>query len=175
MFNKKIIVLAILAGSAFTGVAQAADGTIKFTGSISDTTCTVTPTTQNQNVILGTVSSSAFAAIGDTAAPTKFSIDLENCPATVTAASVKFDGPIDADDSNLLALTTASGQATGVAVGIYEQDAATLIPIATDSASKPLSSTGVNTYNFIAKYVATKAAVTQGPANAATNFTIAYK
>jgi major type 1 subunit fimbrin (pilin) len=172
--NKKIIVLAILAGSAFTSVAQAADGTVNFTGTITDTACTVSTATKNQTVDLGNVSKTAFAAAGDTAAPTKFSIVLQNCPTTVTNASVKFDGPIDSANSNLLALTAGTGIAQGVAVGIYEQDASTLIPIATASASKALSSTADTTFDFIAKYVATSATVVQGPANAATNFTISY-
>ncbi|MFZ4832474.1 fimbrial protein [Rouxiella sp. Mn2063] len=172
--NKKIIALAIVAGSAFTSVAQAADGTINFTGTITDTACTVSTATKNQTVDLGTVSKTAFAAAGDTAAPTKFSIVLQSCPTTVTNASVRFDGPIDSVNSNLLALTSATGNAAHVAVGIYEQDASTLIPIATKSASKPVSSTADTTLNFIAKYVATAAGVTSGPANAATNFTISY-
>jgi len=173
--NMKIIVLAILAGSAFVSVAQAADGTINFTGSITDTACTVSTDTKNQTVNLGKVSKTAFAAAGDVAAPTKFDIVLEECPATVTNASVKFDGPIDPANSNLLALTAGTGIATGVGVGIYEQNASTIIPIATNSASKTLSSTADNKFEFIAKYVATAAAVTQGPANAATNFTISYQ
>jgi len=172
--NKNLIALAIVAGSAFTSIAHAADGTVNFTGTITDTACTVSAATKNQTVDLGTVSKTAFAAAGDTASPTKFTIVLQNCPTTVTNASVKFDGPIDANNSNLLALTAGTGIATGVGVGIYEQDASTLIPIATKSASKPVSSTADTTLNFIAKYVATAASVTQGPANAATNFTISY-
>lgn len=173
--NKKLIALAIISGSAFASVAHAADGTINFTGNILDAACTVSSATKNQTVPLGDVSRTAFAAVGDTAAPTHFSIVLQNCPATVTNASVKFDGPIDAANSNLLALTPATGIATGVGIGIYEQDASTLIPIATDSASKVLTTTADTQFDFIAKYVATSAAVTMGPADAATNFTITYQ
>jgi len=172
--NKSLIALAIVAGSAFTTVAQAADGTINFTGTITDTACTISTATKNQTVSLGTVSKTAFAAAGDTAAPTKFSIVLQNCPTTVASAAVKFDGPIDPNNTKLLALTSGTGIATGVAVGIYEKDAATLIPIATNSASQTLSSTADNTFEFIAKYVSTSATVVSGPANAATNFTISY-
>ncbi|AJZ89330.1 Long polar fimbria protein A [Beauveria bassiana D1-5] len=173
--NKNIIALAILAGSAVGSVAQAADGTINFTGTITDTACTVSTATKNQTVPLGTVSRTAFAAAGDTAAPTKFSIVLQNCPTTVSNANIRFDGPIDSANSNLLALTAGTGIATGVGVGIYEQDAHTLIPIATPSATKALSSTVDTQFDFIAKYVSTSATVTQGPANAATNFTISYQ
>lgn len=176
--NKKLIALTILAGSTFFTAAHAADGTINFTGTIMDASCNVTTATQNQTVPLGNVNRTAFSAAGDTAAPTKFSIILENCPTTVTKATVRFDGPIDSANKTLLALTPAGSgatNATGVAVGIYEDDAATQIPIATKSKEFALSSTANNELEFIAKYVSTAAAVTQGTANASTNFTIDYQ
>lgn len=174
MMNKKLIVIAMLAGSAFTSVAQAADGTINFTGNITDDACTVTPATANQTVTLGTVNSGSFASAGATASPTRFGITLTSCPAAVTTASVKFDGPTNAANSDLLALTAGAGIATGVGIGIYEQNATTMIPVSTASASKTLSTTDDTTFNFIAKYVATAASVTAGTANAASDFTITY-
>ncbi|UJD79349.1 type 1 fimbrial protein [Serratia rubidaea] len=174
MMNKTLIAMAILGSAAFISAAQAADGTINFTGNITDAACTVTPASASQTVALGTVNSGAFAAAGDTASPTKFGITLTSCPATVTTASVKFDGPTDAANSNLLALTSATGVATGVGVGIYEENATTLIPVSSTSVSKTLSTTTDTTFNFIAKYVATAAAVTAGPANAVSDFTISY-
>lgn len=176
--NKQMIAMTMITGLAFANVAHAADGTINFTGTIMDASCNVTTATKNQTVALGSVNRTAFNAAGDTAAPTKFSIVLENCPTTVTKATVRFDGPIDPANSTLLALSPAGGgttNATGVAVGIYESDAATQIPIATKSQEYTLSSTANNQLDFIAKYVSTAAAVTQGPANAATNFTIDYQ
>lgn len=175
MMNKNLIVAALLAGSAFASVAQAADGTINFTGTIIDTACTVTPATANQTVALGTVNKSAFGGSGSSASPTKFSIVLTSCPVSVTTATVKFDGPTNAVNSSLLAITPAAGsEATNVGVGIYEQDATTLIPVASASASKTLSSTTNTTFNFIAKYVATATGVTAGPANAVSDFTVSY-
>ncbi|WP_348994605.1 fimbrial protein [Erwinia sp. V90_4] len=175
MINKKLIVAAVLAGSAFASVAQAADGTINFTGTIIDTACTVTPATANQTVALGTVNKSAFGAAGSSASPTKFSVVLTSCPATATTASIKFDGPTNAANSNLLAITPSAGtEAQNVGVGIYEQDASTLIPVASASASKTLSTTTDTTFNFVAKYVATATGVTAGPANAVSDFTVSY-
>jgi major type 1 subunit fimbrin (pilin) len=43
--------------------ANAADGTINFTGSITDTACTVNTSSTNQTVALGTVSSTSLAAL----------------------------------------------------------------------------------------------------------------
>jgi|SRR5471030_570390 len=172
--NNKLIALAIVTGSAFASVAHAYDGTINFTGRIIDSACTVSTLTKDQKVDLGEVVRTSFSAVGDTASPTTFDIVLQSCPPSVTNASVKFDGPTDPDNSTLLRLTAGTGIANGVGIGIYEQDATTLIPIATSSASKSLSATDDTTFNFVAKYVATAAAVTPGPAAAATNFTIVY-
>lgn len=174
MMNKKLIAIAILAGASFASVAQAADGTINFTGNITDAACTVTPGTANQTVSLGTVSSTAFSAAGDEVGPTRFSINLTSCPASATSATVKFDGLADTSNSDLLAVTTGAGAATGVGVGIYEENSSTLIPVASASASKALSTTADTTFNFIAKYVATVSAVTAGTANAVSDFTISY-
>jgi major type 1 subunit fimbrin (pilin) len=75
--NKKLIVCTLLACSAFSALSHAADGTINFTGTITDAACTVTPGTANQTVTMGTVSSTALANVGDTAAPTRFDIVLD--------------------------------------------------------------------------------------------------
>lgn len=174
MMNKKLIVIAMLAASAFSSLAHAADGTINFTGKIIDTACTITPATANQTVALGSVNKTDFTGAGSTAAPTRFSIVLTSCPASVTTATVKFDGPTDTNNSNVLAITGGTGAASGVGVGIYEQNATTLIPVTTASASKTLSTTADNTFNFVAKYIQTAATVGTGDANAVSDFTIAY-
>jgi len=171
--NKNAMLFMLLACSAFTAVSHAADGTINFTGTITDVACIVTPATANQTVTMGTVSASALANVGDTAAPSRFDIVLTHCPATATRAMVKFDGPADANNSSLLALTNSAGKANGVAVGIYEGDANTLIAVGSPSASRTLSATADTTFNFFAKYVAT-GPVVPGSANAVSDFTVIY-
>ncbi|MCI1737827.1 MAG: fimbrial protein [Pseudomonas veronii] len=96
-----------------------------------------------------------------------------NCPATATSAVVKFDGPTDGNNSSLIALTSGAGTAEGVAIGVYEGDAATLIPVGSPSVSKPLSPVADTTFNFFAKYVAT-APVVAGSGNAVSDFTVIY-
>ncbi|MGZ7458353.1 fimbrial protein [Pseudomonas sp. Ma2-10] len=171
--NKKLMIAALLTGSTFAGMANAADGTLNFTGAVTDAACTITPASANQTVTLGTISSSALPAAGDSAAPTAFDIVLTACPATATSATVKFDGPTDADNSSLLALTTVAGVATGVGIGFYEEDASTPIPVSAESSSKALSTTLDTTFRYIAKYVAT-GPVVAGTANAVSDFTIIY-
>ncbi|NCE83782.1 fimbrial protein [Pseudomonas sp. Q1] len=153
--KKTMIAVALLAGSTMGGMVNAADGTINFVGTITADACTVIPGTGNQTVTMGTISQGALPNVGSVAAPTKFNIVLTNCPAAVTNASVKFDGPIDSDNNALLKVTAGANAATGVAVGLYEDDAATLVPVGQASLSKPLSSTADTTFEFFAKYVAT--------------------
>jgi major type 1 subunit fimbrin (pilin) len=172
--KKSLIAVALLTGCAFAGMANAYDGTINFIGNITDAACTVTANTANQTVTLGTVKSSALPSVGATAAPTRFNIVLTSCPATATSATIKFDGPANTANSSLLALTNTAGVATGVGIGLYEQDAVTQIPVGSASASKSLSTTADTTYSFIAKYVATSATVAAGSANAVSNFTVTY-
>lgn len=172
--KNNLIATVLLAGFAFTGLVNAADGTINFTGNITDAACTITPSTANQVVSLGTVSSSAFTSAGSTASPTRFKIVLTACPVTVTSATVKFDGPADTANSSLLALTSATGVATGVAVGLYENDATTQVVLGSASASQALSATSNTTFEFVAKYVATNTSVIAGSANAVSDFTVSY-
>lgn len=169
----KFIHLAAFTTLCITFSASAADGTVNFTGNISDTTCAVDTNSSSQTVDLGTVSTNSFSAAGATASVARFSINLTGCPSSVTSSSIRFDGPAASGNSNLLALT--SGQtATNVGVGIYQQDSTTLIPLGKPSAPYSISSTGPNVLNFVAKYVSTAKNVGPGSANAAATFTITY-
>ncbi|MBC0855521.1 fimbrial protein [Pantoea stewartii] len=172
MKNITLITSALIA-AVVCGSASAADGTINFTGTITDTACKVDTESGNQTVNLGDVATTSFGSAGATASATRFTIKLSDCPAAATSASVRFDGPLASGNSKLLALS--SGQtATNVGVGIYEQDSNTLIPVGSASAPVTLSSTSTNALNFIAKYVSTAATVGAGSANAAATFTVAY-
>ena len=170
---KQRILALLVAAAAISPVAHAADGTVKFTGKILDSACTVDASTKDQTVALGQIDKGAFSAAGDTAAATRFSIKLTACPATVTSAKVKFDGTADAGNNNVLALTSGTGVATGVGVQLANADGSVL-PLYTDSTSTTLSTTGVNTLDFVARYIATAATVTPGEADATANFTVNY-
>jgi major type 1 subunit fimbrin (pilin) len=173
MTSKIALLVALTASLGFVGTSIAADGTINFTGTITDNACTVDTGSANQTVNLGTVSSTTFTGAGVTAAPTRFNINLTNCPAAVTTASVRFDGATSAANNQILALS--SGQtATNVGVALYEQDSSTLIPIASKTADRPITATGPNVLTYIAKYYATATPVTAGTANSSATFTIGY-
>lgn len=171
LLNKKnVAVLSIFMACA----AHAADGTIKFTGSIADQTCSVDTASQVQTVDLGKVAKSALnGAVGQKAAATRFSLSIKSCPETITGAKFKFDGVADEKYPNLLALDPGTDVATGVAVEIADKTG-TPIPLHVASREYALV-TGVNKLDFVARYVSTAAAVTVGTANATTQFTIVYK
>jgi major type 1 subunit fimbrin (pilin) len=158
---------------ASVSAANAADGTIQFNGEIIDAACTVSPSSANQTVNLGQISDKAFTGAGDTAGATAFQIDLTSCPATVSSASVKFDGTPYQGDNSALELTQGAGVATGVGIQIRNADNSVL-PLFTQSQSTTLSQTGTNTLKFNAAYVAKAAAVTAGPANATATFSVVY-
>ncbi|WP_337262913.1 MULTISPECIES: fimbrial protein [unclassified Serratia (in: enterobacteria)] len=170
--KKTLLATAMMTG--FLSVsALAEDGKINFIGAITDDACTVVNNVSSPlNVTLGTISSSAFNGAGSTAAQTKFTLALSNCPATVTSSQVKFDGIADANVSSILALTQEAGVATGVGIQLVDNKNV-VIPLYTASSAYPLQA-GVNSFDFAARYYATDNTVTAGPANATSNFTIIY-
>jgi len=176
--KKSIIALSLMASYMLASAANAADGTINFTGSIISSACTVNTASASQTVNLGNVNSTAFGStVGTTAAATQFSINLTNCPSSVTSASVKFDGTENATNSSILALSSGE-TATGVGVALYEADGSTVLPLqtASNSITIPTASSGTSsaTLNFVAKYMSTASSVTAGTADATTEFTIVY-
>ncbi|HGM5490691.1 TPA: fimbrial protein [Serratia fonticola] len=173
--KKNLIAVAVLASSAFGVSAFAADGQVNFTGEIIDAACTVVNTPANPlQVTLGKVAKTAFTGAGSTAAATKFTLQLKDCPATVSSASVKFDGTSVSGDNSVLALTQDSGVATGVGIQLSD-DANTVLPLFTASKAYPLQSgSSVNNLDFVARYIATAATVTAGPANSVASFTVNY-
>jgi major type 1 subunit fimbrin (pilin) len=154
---------------------MAADGQVNFKGEIIDSACEVVNSVSNPlDVTLGQVAKTAFTGAGSTAAATKFTLQLKNCPESVTSAAVKFDGTADAGDNNVLQLTQDTGVATGVGIQLSDASNAVL-PLFTASTSYPLvSGTAVNNLDFVARYIATDETVTAGPANSVASFSINY-
>ncbi|HFS5792668.1 TPA: fimbrial protein [Citrobacter werkmanii] len=172
--KKTILSACFMVSAAVAGGVQASDGTINFTGSITDQTCTVDTGSQNLPVSLGNVAQTALnGAKGMRAAPTKFTINVSDCPDTVTGANVKFDGTSDNNDQSLLALDSGTGIATGVGIQIADKNGA-VIPLHSASSDYTLAA-GSNALDFVARYVSTGPAVTTGTANGTSEFTIIYK
>lgn len=173
---KKNLIASVVAMTAVLSVSSvfAAGGQVNFTGEIIDAGCDIVNTPSNPlNVNMGSVATTEFTGAGSTAAATKFVLQLKNCPATVTSASVKFDGTNVNGDTSVLALTPQSGVATGV--GIQLSDSANaVVPLFTASQAYALTPVQDNNLEFVARYIATSSTVTAGPANASANFSVTY-
>ncbi len=174
---KKTFLAIAVAGVATIGMmnmAQAADGTINFTGEIIDKTCTVAPDSKSKAVNLGKVAVSALTGTkGSKAAPTPFTLKLTSCPASVTAATLTFDGARDITNPELLQVPGGPGVADGVGIEIADKNG-TRIPLYTASPDYTVNS-GDTTLDFVARYVSTKDTVTAGTANAVAQFTLNYQ
>lgn len=176
MMNKNMIAAAIAASAVLSlANANAADGTINFTGEIIDQACTVDIGSNNtMSVDLGRIARTSFRNTGDVSDSTLFTIKLINCPASVTSAKVKFDGENDQNNTDLLAITQGASSASGVAIKLMTADKTLLGLNQVNSYSYPLVSTADNNLDFYAAYQSTQAAVTAGLANSVANFTVNY-
>lgn len=175
MFKKALVAAALF--SAFSmNAANAADGTITFTGRILATTCDINGGPGGAvdiPVPLGTYGADQFGASGSPVGSVPFKIELSGCDAAITDAAVLFEGTADSADNTLLALTSGADTASGVGIGIYEADGSTQINLGSSSATQTVTGNAA-TFNFIAKYVSTAATVGEGEANGVANFTIQY-
>jgi major type 1 subunit fimbrin (pilin) len=172
--------LATTAAFSFSS-AFAADGTVNFTGSVTDTACVVDMGGSTAlSVPMGNISKTSFGASGSLAGATKFTLKLKSCP-NATTATIKFDGIAAGGDDKILALTGGSGAAAGLGIQISDKNGKVL-PLSVNSASYDLAKGDAtvpandvtNDLNFTARYISTSATVTSGSANATATFSINY-
>lgn len=158
-----------------TATADAHDRRVYVTGTITDNTCTLSPDSENINVEMGSVSNRQFYQAGDGSAWQPFAIDLQNCGSTVSGVTVSFSGTANQRNTDLLALIDAADDATGIGIGLYDQDKH-LIPPGQTSEVIALSPGQTSAHlQFYARYVADGSAVTAGKANASATFILAYE
>lgn len=170
-----LFIAATVGCSASAFAATNGEGQINFTGEIIDSACQVVNGLSNPlNVELGKVSKTVFSGAGSTSTPTKFDIQLKDCPETVTSAAINFGGTPDTDNSTTLALTPDTETATGVAIQLLDSSEQP-VSLYTPSRQYPLTAgSTVNDLEFAARYIQTQAAVTAGPANSVSTFTVIY-
>ncbi|NIF22658.1 MULTISPECIES: fimbrial protein [Pantoea] len=178
---KKILLPMVSIGLSLLAMnAHASNGTVAFTGSIVNSTCSVSSGDQNKQVFIGKYPTSAFTKIGDVTASKAFTINLTNCE--TGNYTLRFDGPTVAGSPNLLSVSAA----TGVGIEILD-NAQNVLPInqtadsttpwvaITNNSTDSKNATGTATFNLKARYKSYASAVTAGDANANANFTIEYK
>jgi major type 1 subunit fimbrin (pilin) len=90
MRTLKLLMGVLVAGAVTaTAPAFAIDATLYFTGQISQPSCTVDTSSQNQTVSLGSASVTDFAAVGSTLNATAFNMLLTSCaPGTKVTMTV---------------------------------------------------------------------------------------
>ena len=170
-----IFIAAALGCSASSFAASTGEGKINFTGEIIDSACQVVNGLSSPlNVALGKVSKTAFTGAGSTSTLTKFDIQLKNCPETVTSAAINFGGTPDANNNATLALTPDSDAATGVAIQLVDASEQPVSLYTPSQQYQLTSGTAVNDLEFGARYIQTGAAITAGPANSVSTFTVIY-
>ena len=168
-----LFIAATVGCSSSAFAATNGEGQINFTGEIIDSACQVVNGLSNPlNVQLGKVSKTVFTGAGSTSTPTKFDIQLKDCPETVTSAAINFGGTPDADNSATLALTPDADAATGVAIQLLDSSEQP-VNLYTSSRQYQLNAgTTVNDLEFAARYIQTQAAVTPGLDNYVSSCTV---
>lgn len=162
--------------------ANAADGTINFTGKIQDVTCSVTANggAGVATVTLPTVSKTAVAGINTTAGDTNFNISVTGCTGTGVAGSgvaVLFEPGLNVNASGRL--NNVSGTATGVDLAIYQAGgvAPLNLGVAPASAYMPLtgaSPDGTATLPYTVKYYSTALAPAAGTVESSVVYSVVY-
>lgn len=181
MFHPRAcLTLSLLALAMSTTAAQASDGKITFTGSITDTACAISMGSENMTVNLPQVTSHALAKKNDKAGSTAFQIRLDDCSVgTKKNVTVTFNGRPDDTNSSLLHLSGAKG----VALQLGYEDGS-LLKLNEASKEMPLNNFS-NAFDLTAAYVRTaeppKDATTTdnnftvGAVSGVADFTINYK
>lgn len=177
------VVAALVSGAAIASVStnpgsdagtQGTGGQVKFTGSITDSSCNVDSSTANQTVDLGKWAKSYFTGVGTETTKTAFHIKVKDCPDSVEQVSVLFDGNKDKINSSLLAVESG---ATGVGIKLYEGDQTKQVIPGVVSAKHAVvegDDAGSADLTFYADYASTGATVTTGTANGVADFNMVY-
>ena len=169
-------------GSAMAeGQQDIQGGTVHFTGKLVNATCAISADSVNQTVQMGQYRTSLFTTENQYSDPVRFQIKLEDCdPATLTTASVLFNGVAAAKDNEVLAVSNiaggASGSANGVGIEISDSIGKILSPNGKEASTAQTLLQGSNVLNFTARYKAIQGeTVTPGQADADTTFIMQYQ
>lgn len=174
---KKIVLSTLIAtGLAASQGALAADGTINFSGELTETTCTVVSADKNLTVTLPRVASNSLQTQGQTNGLTAFTINLEGCSASSTNARVYFEPRPNLVNTEGRVINT--GTATNVDIQLLDSDSTAVIDARKNSG---LQNTQYQTFtgatgslNYYAQYYAT-AAATAGTVTGQVQYSVEYQ
>lgn len=166
--------------------AHAADGTITFTGTVSNTTCSIngnaSGTPANLSVTLPTVSAGTLAtagAVAGTSGPTQMVLALSGCTGGATKAVANFENGSTVDQTTgNLTNQASSGAASKVEVQLLN---ASLLPInITTNSNNDVANNGTaitsgsGNLKYFAQYYSTGAA-TPGAVSTSVQYTMQYQ
>lgn len=173
---KWMAALAAIVGPA--GVAQASDGTISFSGSVVNASCTVkvNNSAASATVNLPTVSQATLGANGEVAGATRFTVNLSGCT-TGRTVNVYFEAgsTVDPITGNLINGGTAGNVQvqlltnSGSAISVGSSSQATSTGVTTTAS--PSVTGGV--LNYSAQYYATGAS-TAGSVTTSVTYSLTY-
>ncbi len=176
MFKKTLLVISLFAA---TGSAFAADGTLNFTGSFTDSPCQVNINGSNASgagsvsVPLATWSKDNFKSAGLTTDLKPIVISLSACP-EMTEATIQFVGNVNQSNPNLFAVNPGVASAENVGIALYkDSNTANVITPNSRDLTIPLTSQA-GEYTLYASYMTTGAAG-NGEANADVTLDISYQ
>lgn len=167
--------LPLLAGISLH--AQATDGQIEFTGSISGTTCTINggPGGQNFTVPMSPAHTSELSGAGSIAQPRTFEISLTNCAAgSGGQVDIEFLGGALVQNGRLN-MDAGPASATNVQYQLLNQQGGQIIiggPTGSQNTIPVDLEDGAATLRYTSQYYATAATVTPGAANSRVQYLI---
>lgn len=177
---KKILFVASIAMLGISS-GHATDGTLTFTGKITDSTCKISNPGPSFTITLPTVSTTTLSATGNVAGRTPFQLTLTECSVTNVTAYFEPGSTVNASNWRLNN-QVATGAAQNVQIQILNS-AGTLIQIkagGTDGSQSGSEWVNVTTLSgsanliFAAEYYAT-GATTAGLVSTSVQYTLIYK
>lgn len=176
--NKTLLssaLVVVIAATAFAPSAQAASGTINFTGKVLADSCVITVNNSTTSTVaLPTVMKSAFTAVGSTAGDTTFAIALKSCDTNTTSATVAFSSGTNVDSTTGNLKNATAG---GSDVQIQLRNSSSAIINTASNVNAPaiaIDNTGAGSTTLTAQYVATAAATKAGLVTSSVGFTLTY-
>lgn len=161
--------------------AFASDGTINFTGKITDQTCKISsPNGKDLTVTLPTVAASSLSTVGEVAGRVQFAINLSGCKEGQVATYFEPGATVDLN-SGRLNNQAADNAAKDVQIQLLG-DNLNFLPVLpydgqqaqANSQWVPVSKDGNANLNYYAEYYATGAKVTAGAVSTSVKYTLIY-
>ncbi|VYT94236.1 type 1 fimbrial protein [Metakosakonia massiliensis] len=137
--------------------------------------CEVSTDTRYQEVDFGTLVKTHLQTAGTASEWKSFNLNIENCPAGTTKATVKFDGVTDGDDATLFANMAASDAAQNLALQITNSDHSTTYKNQDEMTVAIDSSTKKGVFPLAARLYSTQGGATSGNFESVVQLTFTYQ